>query len=168
MKRTLGLKFDTRRYIQRSYSYDRRTSFDETGPYTIPVKTTVLTFEGRYPYIPPVLFSPTEPKILEMLTMAALLQLSGSSGESAAALRSNGISAWNTVTITKIDQFLLFYFVSSYHSQNKKRFHSLIKYVIELSIISFEIFIINAFYIYTLYMYYLDRDNDILVCLYKY
>ena len=43
--------------------------------------------------------------------MAALLQLFGSSGESAAALRSNGISAWNIVTITMIDQFLLFYFV---------------------------------------------------------
>ena len=85
------------------------------------VQTTSLTFEGRYPYIPPVLFSPTEPKILEMLTMAALLQLSGSSRKFAAALRSNGISAWNTVTITMIDQFLLFYFVSSYHSQNKKR-----------------------------------------------
>ena len=36
--------------------------------------------------------------------MAALLQLFGSSGESA-------ISAWNTVTITMINQFLLFYFV---------------------------------------------------------
>lgn len=57
-------------------------------------QSTLLTFDGRYPYIPPDLFSAIDPSMLEMLTIAALLQLAGSLYK-LAALNSRGIKDWN-------------------------------------------------------------------------
>ena len=98
-----------------------------------------------------------------MLTRAALLQLLGSSGESAAALRSNGISAWNTVTIKQrlINSCCFTSFLHILLKIKNNFTRSSIMYLNYLLYVLRYFFIINAYYIYTLY--YLDTDNDILV-----
>lgn len=70
-------------------------------------QSTLLTFDGRYPYIPPDLFSAIDPSMLEMLTMAALFQLSGPLYK-LAALKSRGIRDWKySITTSNLAKYKL-------------------------------------------------------------